>query len=97
MARTLVCDICKQPTASIVAKMFYSETGKEPLRSKAAKSIHNNYSKHLDVGECCGAKVLTAFGWRNRMTAEEYHKSRAKSTKGGRRAPAVENKQAEGV
>lgn len=86
--RNLQCDICKQPTAQIVAKMFYAEARKEPIRSKKAKSIHNNYTKHLDVGICCAERVVSGFQWRDRMTAAEYHASRAKSTKGGRRAPA---------
>lgn len=97
MARMLKCDICKQATAQIVAKMFYAEIGKEPIRSKKAKSIHNNYTKHLDVGVCCADRVITAFEWRDRMTAEEYHRSRSKSTKGGRRGPAVEAKPTAGV
>ena len=92
--RQISCDICKQPTEQIVAKMFYAEARKEPIRSKKAKSIHNNYTKHLDVGVCCAERVTTAFQWRDRMTAAEYHASRAKSTKGGRRAPApVETQQ----
>lgn len=97
MARMISCDICKQPTAQIVAKMFFAEAGKEPIRSKKAKSIHNNYTKHLDVGVCCADRVINAFDWRDRMTAEEYHKSRAKSVKGGRRAPAMEGQPSPGV
>jgi hypothetical protein len=93
LARVITCDICKQPTSQIVAKMFYAEMRKEPIRSKNAKSIHNNYTKHLDVGICCAERVITGFQWRDRMTAAEYHASRSKS-KGGRRAPtAVEAKQ----
>lgn len=92
MSRVLTCDICKSNTSAIVAKMFYAEMGKEPIRSKKAKSIHNNYTKHLDVGVCCADRVTTAFQWRDRMTAAEYHESRRKSRHGGRRAPAVEAK-----
>ena len=96
MARKITCDICQKETSEIVAKMFYAETKKEPIRSKAAKSIHNNYTKHLDVGICCAARVVAGFAWTDRMTAEEYHTSRRKNSRGGRRAP-VEAKQQEGV
>lgn len=97
MARMITCDICKKATTSIVGKMFYAETGKEPIRSKKAKSRHNNYTKHLDVGVCCADRVLTAFDWRDRMTAAEYHSSRAKNLKGGRRAAPLEKQRSEEV
>jgi hypothetical protein len=88
MARVFHCDICKKQTDSIVAKMFFAETGKAPIRSKNAKSIHNNYTKHLDVGVCCVDRVITAFNWSDRMTADEYNRTRAKN-KGGRKAPVA--------
>lgn len=74
MARdmTLRCDICGKATERIVGKLFYSPTS----RARSAKSFHNNYELHLDVGVCCEKKLKGAFRWTRRVTAAEYHNSR---------------------
>lgn len=89
------CDICKKPTESIAAKMFF--TPQTTIKSKSEKSRHTNYTKHLDVGVCCVDRVVTAFDWHDRMTAAEYAAVRSKSARGGRSAPPMEAKQTEGV
>jgi hypothetical protein len=73
MARSLTCDICRKPTDSIVAKLYYS-----PLVS-GKKSHHASYTFHLDVGICCNEKIKRAFGWRKRTTAAEYQASRRRN------------------
>lgn len=73
MARavTATCDICQQP-AEIVGKMFLTPV----QRGSSAKSFHNNYQFHLDVGACCMPKVKKAWKWRKRMTARQYADAR---------------------
>jgi len=70
MAREIVlrCDVCRKPTKRIVAKMNYI-----PSTSRRA---HSNYTHHLDVGECCGERVLKLFNWKQRMSKKEYADSR---------------------
>jgi hypothetical protein len=77
MARETVikCDICKKPTEKIVGKLFYAPT----TRARGAKSFHNNYEMHLDVGVCCEAKLKKVFRWTRRVTAAAYHAARRAS------------------
>lgn len=79
MGRELVCDICRKPTTEIVGKLFYAPM----TASVGAKSFHNNYQLHADVGVCCGSpnghtasRIQRLFNWRKRMTAKQYHESR---------------------
>jgi hypothetical protein len=75
MARNLTCDICGKVTTEIVGKLFYA-----PMSlSRGAKSFHNNYQLHADVGACCGDKLPRLFKWRQRMTASEYAAARRRS------------------
>jgi hypothetical protein len=76
MATELLCDICKRPTDSIVGKLFYAPTG----RSRSAKSFHNNYEMHLDVGVCCEEKLKRGFRWTRRVTAAQYAARRRKAS-----------------
>jgi hypothetical protein len=77
LARTtnLVCDICHQPTKRIVAKLNYV-----PVIEGISRAVHSNYSHHCDVGECCNAKLMRGFHFRQRLTAAEYHESRRAGT-----------------
>lgn len=77
MARELLCDVCKKPTDEIVGKLFFAPT----TRANGAKSFHNNYQFHLDVGVCCQGRLLKSFNWRKRMSAALYNKSRHKRAK----------------
>jgi hypothetical protein len=72
MARELRCDVCKKPTNRIVGKLFFTPI----VSGVAAGGVHSNYTHHLDVGECCQARLLRGFNFRERMTSEEYHESR---------------------
>lgn len=69
MASVTLCDICKKETEQIVGKLFYAPTG----RGRSAKSFHNNYQLHLDVGACCEGRLKKSFKWRQRLTAAAYH------------------------
>jgi hypothetical protein len=69
MASVIICDICKKPTAEIVGKLFYAPM----TRSRSAKSFHNNYELHCDVGVCCEIRLRKGFTWRQRMSAKLYH------------------------
>lgn len=46
------CDVCHQPTARIVAKLFFT-----PKPSESTKAKSNDYSLHASVGECCEKRV----------------------------------------
>lgn len=78
MARALLCDICKKPTDEIVGKMFYT-----PMLpgGTGAKSFHNGYQFHLDVGICCEGRLKSGFNWRKRMSSKEYNSSRRRKPK----------------
>lgn len=77
MARnsSLQCDVCRKQTAKFVGKIFYA-----PLVGEKKGSVHSNYTHHLDVGECCGAKVLQLLNFRERVTAAEYRAARKKGS-----------------
>lgn len=77
MARdeTLICDICRKPTAMIVLKLFLSPAG----RVHRDKAPHSNYTHHLDVGECCENRLMSGFNWHPRLSAKEYAKRRTKA------------------
>lgn len=77
MARTNMCDICKQETDEIVGKLMYTPL----LPGKGANAFHNRYSHHLDVGTCCSAKLLKGFNWTPRVSKAEYDSSRRKTRK----------------
>lgn len=76
MARsvTITCDVCKRSTTKIVAKLHYI-----PMIPGVSRGVHSNYSHQLDVGECCGSRLLKMFNFRKRMTAEEYKQARRAS------------------
>ena len=71
MARKVICDVCKKPTDEIVGKLFYT-----PLKSGKVKD--SQYTHHADVGECCAPKLMQVISFRERMTQEQYQKSRRK-------------------
>jgi hypothetical protein len=75
MAVTRTCDICRRPTNRIVAKLNYIPV----VGNKAKERTHSHYTHHLDVGECCGTKILSTFNFRERMTKEQYNKVRSGS------------------
>ena len=75
MAKVFHCDVCKRRTTEIVGKMFYT-----PLTpGRTANGFNSNYTHHLDVGVCCGDKLLKSFDWQKRKTATDYNKGRRKS------------------
>jgi hypothetical protein len=70
-AKVLVCDLCRKPTDAIVGKMFYAPTTNG---NGGAKSFHNKYQLHLDVGVCCEDKMKRNFKWRQRVSAAVYRR-----------------------
>lgn len=77
MGRQLHCDICKKPTDEIVGKLFYAPM----VKGSGARSFHNNYQLHLDVGVCCRDRLLSprSFKWTKRVSAKEYNDNRRKN------------------
>ena len=69
MARKVICDVCKRPTDEIVGKLFYAP----------ASSKDSAYTHHADVGDCCEAELKEAISFRERMSQEQYQKSRRKT------------------
>jgi hypothetical protein len=67
----LTCDICGKPTEQIVGKLTFV-----PMIPGVSRSAHSNYSHSADVGSCCREKLLKGIRFRQRMTAEEYHRQR---------------------
>jgi hypothetical protein len=68
MGNILICDICRKACTHHVGKLFYAPT----IRGgDTAKSFHNNYQLHLDVGECCEDKLKKTFMWRKLQSAQE--------------------------
>lgn len=57
MARSRTCDVCRQE-AEIVAKLY--------LTPANTRSDHNNYTAHIDVGQCCLTKVHQLARWQKR-------------------------------
>lgn len=68
MARTEICDVCGQPTDNIAGKLFYAPM----TRANGAKSFHNNYQLHADVGICCEKVLKSKIKWRKRVSAAVY-------------------------
>jgi hypothetical protein len=64
MSRHRICDICHQST-EIGAKLYLA-----PLREgdAAVKTVHANYTAHMDVGLCCLVKVKNLGHWTARKT-----------------------------
>jgi hypothetical protein len=67
-----VCDVCKKPTAEIVAKLTYIPRTPNGGR----QTTFSNYTHHADVGACCGAKLLRLFNFQERTSFEEYQQRR---------------------
>jgi hypothetical protein len=73
LARTieLTCDVCKKPTKRIVGKLHFI-----PMIPGVNRSAHSNYTHHLDVGDCCKARLLKGFNFRPRLSSAEYQEKR---------------------
>lgn len=64
MSRPRLCDICGKP-AEIGAKLYLA-----PLKEgdAAVKTVHSNYTAHMDVGMCCLQRVKNLGHWTRRKT-----------------------------
>ena len=73
MARNieLVCDVCHKQTKQIVGKLHFI-----PMIPGVNRSAHSNYTHHLDVGECCKAKLFKAFSFRQRLSSAQLQEKR---------------------
>lgn len=72
MARTLTCDVCKNPTNEIVEKLLITPTPRH------GKSMHSEYTHHADVGKCCSGRIKNIINFRPRKTRREYNQERKK-------------------
>lgn len=74
----LKCDICRQDTDRIVAKLFFA-----PSIPGVSKMNHSDYTKSCDVGRCCEKRLLKGFNFKQRLTAAEYNGGRKQAANAG--------------
>jgi hypothetical protein len=76
MSRPRVCDICGKP-AEIGAKLYLA-----PLKEgdAAVKTVHANYTAHMDVGICCMSNVTKLGRWTRRKKINRSRNENAVGT-----------------
>lgn len=77
MARIRVCDNCGKPLTQRnphVAKLFLVPTVDNGNGKRVVRKRFNDYTAHMDIGECCAETIVLGKKWQYRRAQPQKAK-----------------------